>query len=60
MVSITNCICLQENGAFSLSSFIAHVVFLVLLGLWLGVEWDNPARGRHDGSHEGTVYFKCR
>nr|XP_036873011.1 tubulin-specific chaperone E isoform X1 [Manis javanica]XP_036873012.1 tubulin-specific chaperone E isoform X1 [Manis javanica] len=29
-------------------------------GLWLGVEWDNPARGRHDGSHEGTVYFKCR
>ncbi|XP_077607853.1 tubulin-specific chaperone E isoform X2 [Crocuta crocuta] len=29
-------------------------------GLWLGVEWDNPARGKHDGSHEGTVYFKCR
>nr|KAF6302633.1 tubulin folding cofactor E [Pipistrellus kuhlii] len=28
-------------------------------GLWLGVEWDNPARGKHDGSHEGTVYFKC-
>ncbi|XP_047615439.1 tubulin-specific chaperone E [Phacochoerus africanus] len=29
-------------------------------GLWLGVEWDNPERGKHDGSHEGTVYFKCR
>ncbi|XP_004578580.1 tubulin-specific chaperone E [Ochotona princeps] len=29
-------------------------------GLWLGVEWDNPNRGKHDGSHEGTVYFKCR
>ncbi|XP_058552186.1 tubulin-specific chaperone E isoform X2 [Neofelis nebulosa] len=29
-------------------------------GLWLGVEWDNPARGKHDGSHEGIVYFKCR
>ncbi|XP_077024512.1 tubulin-specific chaperone E isoform X4 [Tamandua tetradactyla] len=29
-------------------------------GLWLGVEWDNPKRGKHDGSHEGTVYFKCR
>uniref|UniRef100_A0A8C8XQ06 Tubulin-specific chaperone E n=2 Tax=Panthera TaxID=9688 RepID=A0A8C8XQ06_PANLE len=28
--------------------------------LWLGVEWDNPARGKHDGSHEGIVYFKCR
>ncbi|XP_007936661.1 tubulin-specific chaperone E [Orycteropus afer afer] len=29
-------------------------------GLWLGVEWDNPERGKHDGSHEGTVYFECR
>ncbi|XP_036133346.1 tubulin-specific chaperone E [Molossus molossus] len=28
-------------------------------GLWLGVEWDNPERGKHDGRHEGTVYFKC-
>ncbi|KAG8516628.1 Tubulin-specific chaperone E, partial [Galemys pyrenaicus] len=28
--------------------------------IWLGVEWDNPERGKHDGSHEGTVYFKCR
>ncbi|XP_012586418.1 PREDICTED: tubulin-specific chaperone E isoform X2 [Condylura cristata] len=29
-------------------------------GVWLGVEWDNPERGKHDGSHEGTVYFRCR
>ncbi|XP_054415385.1 tubulin-specific chaperone E isoform X4 [Pongo abelii] len=29
-------------------------------GPWLGVEWDNPERGKHDGSHEGTVYFQCR
>ncbi|XP_039320233.2 tubulin-specific chaperone E isoform X1 [Saimiri boliviensis] len=29
-------------------------------GPWLGVEWDNPERGKHDGSHEGTVYFNCR
>nr|XP_034805250.2 tubulin-specific chaperone E isoform X1 [Pan paniscus]XP_054955954.1 tubulin-specific chaperone E isoform X1 [Pan paniscus] len=29
-------------------------------GPWFGVEWDNPERGKHDGSHEGTVYFKCR
>ena len=39
---------------------ISHLGFLVLPGLWLGVEWDNPERGKHDGSHEGTVYFKCR
>uniref|UniRef100_A0AAY5JX47 Tubulin-specific chaperone E n=1 Tax=Esox lucius TaxID=8010 RepID=A0AAY5JX47_ESOLU len=29
-------------------------------GVWLGVEWDNPDRGKHDGSHEGVRYFTCR
>ncbi|NXM69181.1 TBCE protein, partial [Serilophus lunatus] len=29
-------------------------------GIWLGVEWDDPQRGKHDGSYEGTQYFKCR
>lgn len=28
-------------------------------GLWLGVEWDNPERGKHDGVHEGVQYFTC-
>jgi hypothetical protein len=26
---------------------------------WLGVEWDEPSRGKHDGSHKGKRYFKC-
>ncbi|XP_036392728.1 tubulin-specific chaperone E [Megalops cyprinoides] len=29
-------------------------------GVWLGVEWDNPERGKHDGNHEGVYYFTCR
>ncbi|KAI1368660.1 Thioesterase/thiol ester dehydrase-isomerase [Xylaria arbuscula] len=29
-------------------------------GLWLGVEWDDAARGKHDGSHKGVRYFTCR
>ncbi|XP_008314685.1 tubulin-specific chaperone E [Cynoglossus semilaevis] len=29
-------------------------------GLWLGVEWDEPDRGKHDGSHDGVQYFSCR
>lgn len=30
-------------------------------GDWLGVEWDNPNRGKHDGvSADGTRYFHCR
>ena len=29
-------------------------------GIWLGVEWDDAARGKHNGSHRGTRYFTCR
>ena len=26
-------------------------------GEWLGVEWDDPSRGKHDGTHGGDRYF---
>jgi len=29
-------------------------------GTWLGVEWDDPARGKHSGSHDGKAYFTTR
>ncbi|KAF8323648.1 CAP Gly-rich domain-containing protein, partial [Cantharellus anzutake] len=28
-------------------------------GTWLGVEWDDPNRGKHSGEHNGKVYFQC-
>lgn len=28
-------------------------------GQWLGVEWDDASRGKHDGTHEGISYFTC-
>jgi len=28
-------------------------------GEWLGVEWDDPSRGKHDGSVKGVKYFQC-
>ena len=28
-------------------------------GRWLGVEWDDPVRGKHDGSRHGRRYFNC-
>ncbi|KAG5518805.1 hypothetical protein PMAC_002776 [Pneumocystis sp. 'macacae'] len=29
-------------------------------GKWLGVEWDDPFCGKHDGTYLGHTYFKCR
>lgn len=29
-------------------------------GIWLGIEWDDASRGKHDGSHKGVRYFSCR
>ena len=26
---------------------------------WVGVEWDNTARGKHDGQHQGEQIFQC-
>lgn len=28
-------------------------------GNWLGVEWDDPTRGKHAGIHNGVRYFEC-
>ncbi|KAI8989734.1 hypothetical protein BD414DRAFT_414676 [Trametes punicea] len=28
-------------------------------GIWLGVEWDDPKRGKHDGVKDGKRYFTC-
>lgn len=28
-------------------------------GEWLGVEWDDPTRGKHAGEHQGVKYFDC-
>ncbi|XP_054281832.1 tubulin-specific chaperone E [Macrosteles quadrilineatus] len=29
-------------------------------GVWLGVEWDDPSRGKHDGMYNGVRYFQTR
>ena len=28
-------------------------------GTWLGVEWDDTSRGKHDGVHQGQRIFSC-
>ncbi|KAI9878772.1 MAG: hypothetical protein M1830_010574 [Pleopsidium flavum] len=29
-------------------------------GEWLGIEWDDPSRGKHTGEHGGVKYFECK
>lgn len=29
------------------------------IGIWLGIEWDDPRRGKHDGAKDGVQYFTC-
>ncbi|XP_064622047.1 tubulin-specific chaperone E-like [Lineus longissimus] len=29
-------------------------------GVWLGIEWDEPSRGKHDGTHNNNRYFTTR
>ena len=29
-------------------------------GIWLGVEWDDPNRGKHDGTHQNIKYFTTK
>lgn len=29
-------------------------------GEWLGVEWDDPTRGKHAGEHQDVKYFECK
>ncbi|XP_062606244.1 tubulin-specific chaperone E-like [Saccostrea cucullata] len=29
-------------------------------GIWIGVDWDEAERGKHDGSHQGHRYFTTR
>ncbi|CAJ2501018.1 Uu.00g038710.m01.CDS01 [Anthostomella pinea] len=45
------------DGAVCTIRFIGEVAGTS--GSWLGVEWDDPARGKHDGSHKGVRYFTC-
>lgn len=56
---------LPAAGArFSLGAFRGTVRYVGAVppteGVWLGVEWDDASRGKHDGTHQGVYYFACR
>jgi hypothetical protein len=48
-------------------SFDSHLCTVRYIGAvagtqkeWLGVEWDDPTRGKHDGEYQGVRYFSCK
>ena len=48
---------LSYDGALCTVRYIGPVSGTA--GDWLGVEWDDPSRGKHDGSHKDVRYFTC-
>jgi tubulin-specific chaperone E len=49
---------ISYNGALCTVRYVGTVEGTS--GTWLGVEWDDGTRGKHDGSHKGVRYFSCR
>jgi hypothetical protein len=51
------------GSRFALSGYIGTIRFVGEVdgtsGIWLGVEWDDRARGKHDGIKDGKRYFSC-
>jgi hypothetical protein len=54
----------NEGSRIALAGFFGTVKFVGQVegssGIWLGVDWDDPLRGKHSGSKDGKIYFHCR
>ncbi|XP_062502907.1 tubulin-specific chaperone E-like isoform X2 [Corticium candelabrum] len=44
------------DGHFGTVKFVGEIQSK--LGKWIGVEWDDPTRGKHNGSYNGVRYFQ--
>lgn len=56
-------ICLTtQDGASHLGTVLYRGPVPPTIGTWLGVEWDERERGKHDGVYDktGVRYFSCR
>ncbi|KAG8674478.1 hypothetical protein FPOAC2_00501 [Fusarium poae] len=49
---------ISYDGALCTVRYVGEVAGTT--GTWLGVEWDDSARGKHDGCHKGVRYFTCK
>lgn len=46
---------IESDGHYATVRFVGYVP--PTSGIWIGVEWDDPSRGKHDGCYEGVRYF---
>nr|CAB3266850.1 tubulin-specific chaperone E-like [Phallusia mammillata] len=55
---------LLVDDRVSVDGYVGTVKFIGLVppseGVWIGIEWDDSTRGKHDGSKNGVVYFTCK
>ena len=49
---------IECSGLFGTIKYIGDVEGYK--GTWLGVDWDDSERGKHDGSVNGKRYFSAR
>lgn len=49
---------IECNGQFGSVKYIGPVDGYS--GTWLGIDWDDPDRGKHNGSVNGKQYFEAR
>lgn len=46
------------DGHYGVVRYVGPVVGTK--GIWMGIEWDDPNRGKHNGCHNGAQYFYTR
>lgn len=49
---------IECNGHFGTIKYIGSVESHP--STWLGIDWDDPERGKHDGTVKGRHYFDAR
>lgn len=49
---------IECGGKYGTVMYIGEIVSTK--GLWLGIDWDDATRGKHNGLYNGVEYFKAR
>lgn len=63
-MTLDSVLCVKPGQRVELRGYYGTVCYVGEVpptsGTWLGVDWDDPTRGKHNGTHEGEKYFSTR